>query len=361
MIQYILRWLKKRKGPQFNAGKAVLLAFGLNIFFGTAFYFAEYQSQDGLTYSDSIWWAMVTMTTVGYGDFFPVTFTGRFLISYPCMLIGIGIIGYLAGGVAEVVLERVSKKRRGLMAVKESGHLIICNCPSEEKVVELIKEIQAHPLYKDKQFVVITESFEELPEALKMYPVQFVRGNPSSEEILVKANIENCSGVFVLALDPKNPASDEKTFAVATIIEHLKREKEFDINVVVELVHKENYKMMQHSNVDRIVTPDGITSCLLVQEFLHKGIHNIINQILTNTVGSQFFLIDTKLNGFSVHDVQHAVLEHPEDIQIIGIMKQGQCILNPAKSTKIETGDQLVVGGFKNSDSRSAVRRDSFV
>ncbi len=72
---------------------AVVTAILLNLAFGIAFYFAERGVQAGLGIGDSIWWAMVTMTTVGYGDYYPETWTGRFLIAYPCFLFGITLIG----------------------------------------------------------------------------------------------------------------------------------------------------------------------------------------------------------------------------------------------------------------------------
>jgi len=51
------------------------------------------------TASDAIWWAFVTMTTVGYGDFYPVTAIGRIVASM-LMLCGIGMFGTYAGMMA---------------------------------------------------------------------------------------------------------------------------------------------------------------------------------------------------------------------------------------------------------------------
>jgi voltage-gated potassium channel len=49
---------------------------------------------------DGIWWAMTTMTTVGYGDQYPVTVSGR-LVGIALMLVGIGFFAILTGAVAE--------------------------------------------------------------------------------------------------------------------------------------------------------------------------------------------------------------------------------------------------------------------
>ena len=53
------------------------------------------------TYDDALWWAIVTMTTVGYGDLSPETPVGRILASV-LMLMGIGMIGIFTGTVAAI-------------------------------------------------------------------------------------------------------------------------------------------------------------------------------------------------------------------------------------------------------------------
>ncbi|MFD2936483.1 potassium channel family protein [Spirosoma flavum] len=56
------------------------------------------------TPSDALWWAFVTITTVGYGDRFPVTTTGR-LIASVLMVAGVGLFGTFTGYVANFFVE----------------------------------------------------------------------------------------------------------------------------------------------------------------------------------------------------------------------------------------------------------------
>jgi voltage-gated potassium channel len=62
------------------------------------------------TFGDALWWAFVTVTTVGYGDFLPVTFTGRF-IAVGLMIGGIALIGVVTATLASWIVERVSDAR----------------------------------------------------------------------------------------------------------------------------------------------------------------------------------------------------------------------------------------------------------
>jgi voltage-gated potassium channel len=55
-------------------------------------------------YRDALWWAIVTVTTVGYGDRFPVTTGGR-AVAVVLMLVGIGLIGILTATVASVFVK----------------------------------------------------------------------------------------------------------------------------------------------------------------------------------------------------------------------------------------------------------------
>jgi voltage-gated potassium channel len=56
-------------------------------------------------FSDALWWAISTVTTVGYGDRFPVTAGGRG-VAVVLMLVGIGLIGVLTATVASYFVEK---------------------------------------------------------------------------------------------------------------------------------------------------------------------------------------------------------------------------------------------------------------
>jgi voltage-gated potassium channel len=62
-----------------------------------------------VSFGDALWWAMVTITTVGYGDLTPVTEAGR-LIAVGVMLGGIALLGVVTATLASWIIEQVGRR-----------------------------------------------------------------------------------------------------------------------------------------------------------------------------------------------------------------------------------------------------------
>jgi Ion transport protein len=78
----------------------------LTLEFGCMFVLGVEQNAPGAnirTGVEALWWGIVTMTTVGYGDYYPVTNPGR-VVGSITMLIGIGILGTFTGYLANAFL-----------------------------------------------------------------------------------------------------------------------------------------------------------------------------------------------------------------------------------------------------------------
>lgn len=91
-----------RTGGLLRSGQAVLGAGALLVFIGAV---AELDAERGypdasiVTFGDALWWSMTTVTTVGYGDLYPVTSTGR-AVAAALMIVGISLIGLVTATVA---------------------------------------------------------------------------------------------------------------------------------------------------------------------------------------------------------------------------------------------------------------------
>jgi voltage-gated potassium channel len=78
-----------------------------------AFYTFEFGHNSGIqTIFDSIWWAVVTMTSLGYGDIYPVTTGGR-IVAIFLMFFGVLLIGLIAGSFSRHYFEQRRIRKEG--------------------------------------------------------------------------------------------------------------------------------------------------------------------------------------------------------------------------------------------------------
>ncbi|WP_043738637.1 potassium channel family protein [Nocardia asiatica] len=96
-----------------------------------AFFDAEYGAADSKihNFGDALWWSMVSVTTVGYGDVYPVTTEGR-LVSLILMTLGIGLISFAIGTTTSWVMDQL----KTVEANVESA---------DREIAELVAEIRA--------------------------------------------------------------------------------------------------------------------------------------------------------------------------------------------------------------------------
>ncbi len=108
-------WTRGRLALYVGGTTVLLVAIG-----ALAILDAERGSPEGNIgdYPQALWWAVVTITTVGYGDLYPTTAPGR-LVALSLMIGGIGLIGFVTGSLATWIVERISAADRPTEATKD--------------------------------------------------------------------------------------------------------------------------------------------------------------------------------------------------------------------------------------------------
>lgn len=108
----ILTLLQRTAGAAFR-GRVILYAVGASVLLVYIGALAVLDAERGhhgsiQTFGEGLWWAFVTITTVGYGDYFPVTPTGQ-LVAVGIMIGGITLIGVVTATLASWIVEKVTQ------------------------------------------------------------------------------------------------------------------------------------------------------------------------------------------------------------------------------------------------------------
>ena len=129
---------------------------GALIFFVCIFGYVFYITEPGVdTFGDGIWWALVTVTTVGYGDITPSTTLGRFVAS-ALMFLGLGLIA--------TVTAIVSAKFTQNFVDTHTNDDVLAKLEELESEIEKLKELEEDELEKlddlDSEIQDIKDKFQ---------------------------------------------------------------------------------------------------------------------------------------------------------------------------------------------------------
>lgn len=99
---------------RYELGLTVLLSCALLVFGATALFWLEggLQPDKFGSIPRALWWAIITLTTIGYGDVYPVTAAGRIVASFVAV-IGIGLVAMPTGILAAAFSEALQSKNAG--------------------------------------------------------------------------------------------------------------------------------------------------------------------------------------------------------------------------------------------------------
>lgn len=230
---------------------------------------------------DAIYWAVISMTTTGYGDITPSTAGGR-IIAAVVVVSGLVLLSIVTATVSSVFVERKIREGKGLEIVKFKDHIVLCgwNTNAEEIVEGLIRSIPAEKLH----LVLVNELSEEEVESLK-YKFQergfrFLRGDFTREDVMARANITQARSAILLA-DTSGQHSlekaDERTILGTLAIKSMAPE----VKTCAELLNPENKQHLRRANVDEIVVRGEHIGNLLAGAATSPGLPRVISSLLS--------------------------------------------------------------------------------
>ncbi len=287
-ILWLLFARRGRPLPRVGVKAKAFLLFALLLWYVTVgFLFFELPNKPDLGWMDALWWALVTMATVGYGDLFPVTPAGRYLVGVPTMVFGIGFLGYLISEIAGSLIETRSRRLKGMLDITLAKHILLINHPRLDAVVRLVAELRADATTRDQAICLVDEGLAELPTELEALGLLFVKGDPTREETLRQANAAGASHAILLAKDPADAHSDDRNLVTTLVLERLNPA----IFTVVEVLSAGKIRQVELAGADSVVCAADLAAGLIVQELQDPGVKAVIADLCSDTSGHQIYIV----------------------------------------------------------------------
>ena len=241
--------------------------------------------------NNPFWWAIVTMTTVGYGDFSPSSGAGR-LFSVIIMFGGISLTALLTASISSIFVARRIREDKGLEKINVTDHMMICGW--NKNVHQVLDSIQTLSGGRKLEVVLINEANEnEIDTVRNKYreiKFKYVRGDFTRETVLERANLKEASTAIILPNDPLESGShpDEKTIFGTLTIKTLAPY----VRVVAYLMERENLTHIKRANADEVLLSDDFGAFMLAAHVIDPGVPQTVEKLLNSRSDSRFRRIE---------------------------------------------------------------------
>jgi voltage-gated potassium channel len=270
--------LKKENLPRLLLYVAIIILTGAALVF-----FSELISHSNAFHDifDSLWWTVVTITTVGYGDKVPQYPLGKILATV-LMFLGVIITSLLSGTIASIFVDRKIREGKGLEDVNVKNHIVICGW--NQNAENIIRSLVTLKGSLKECLVLINEMDPEQFQSIKIkYPgidLRFVRGDYTNENVLKRAAINYAKAALIL-LDTTGTSTlsniDERTIIAVLAIKSLNNA----IFTSAELANASNEQHLRRANVDDIIVNGEFNGFILASSTISPGVPLFLKELLS--------------------------------------------------------------------------------
>lgn len=325
--QKILRFLQNE-----NLDRLLIFIALLIIVSGLGLSWAE----PHLSFIDAVWWSIVTLATVGYGDIAPTTLFGR-LIAVVNMFIGIGLLATFSATMATILIGRKMKDYLGMGERNLENHTILCGWNYRARVI--LNELSIDTQNQGKSMVLIADIERKPLDEIDFF---FIKGQVC-DETLHRANLVKAKTVIILGDDSlEDTARDAKAILSTLTVESINP----DAYTIVELVDQAYVKTCKRANADEIIVSSDLSSMLISQAALNHGITKVIYEILRSENGNQLYKVPVPKSkiGLAFIDVLIYMKQTYQSI-VLAVQKgrEGEVISNPPANYQLENDDYLIL------------------
>ncbi|MCZ0704248.1 voltage-gated potassium channel [Natronobacillus azotifigens] len=212
------------------------------------------------TIFEGIWWAFVTGSTVGYGDYVPTGVAGK-ITAMAIILAGGGTITFYMAIVSAATVKHAEKRMKGTIAFRGKKHLIIVGW--NERTKNLIALVQEnHP---EVDIVLIDQTLKRLPED---HPdIHFIRGDPTADQTLIDANSAEAHYAIITA----DPGKQERIADQASILTTIAfRGNNDKIKIITEILIEEQVMNAKRAGSDQIIHSNHWLALLSYNSAFHS-------------------------------------------------------------------------------------------
>lgn len=173
----------------------LLLAIGVYLLIVLGIYQIEVRDANSniKSFEDALWYSVITLTTIGYGDRFPVTGMGR-ILALVFVLGSIGILGFIISQISSKIYKYMEEKKLGYMGTKMTNHVVLIHWNA------FARQILTEIVNAEKQAVVITGKKEDVDYIYEHYDQNLVfvlHSDTLDEQTFQRSNLAQATTVLL--------------------------------------------------------------------------------------------------------------------------------------------------------------------